>query len=185
MASAFSKTLLGRDRHLLEAFSCGSFVVRRAAVTYDARLGSHSQLPDEGTREISMSGRNRAARAFVILGSVVLFASAALHFFGGYTQIFPLYATSNLSPRLKEAFQVVFLSLGWHWAVTAVVALLAGLTGTRLRKALVLICGLAVLIEAGVGAGMMGFFIGNELTGAAALLLVCGGMLFDQLEART
>jgi hypothetical protein len=149
------------------------------------RLGSKSQILDNGTREISMSGRDKAARAFVILGSVVLFASAAFHFFGGYTQIFPLYAASNLSPRLKEAFRVVFLSLGWHWVVTAVVALLAGVTGTRLRKVLVLTCGLALLIEAGIGASMMGFFIGNELIGTAALLLVCGGTLFDQSGART
>jgi hypothetical protein len=126
-----------------------------------------------------MSGRNKAACAFVIVGSAVLLASAALHFFGGYTQIFPLYAASNLSPRLKVASRVVFLSLGWHWTVTAVVALLAGVTETRLRKVLVLTCGLTVLIEAVVGASMMGFFIGNELIGTAALLLVCAGMLFD------
>jgi len=132
-----------------------------------------------------MSGRNKAARAFVILGSVVLLVSAALHCFGGYTKVFPLYAASNLNPRLKQASQVVFLSLGWHWVVTAVVALLAGLTETRLRKVLVLTCGLAGLIEAGVGASMMGFFIGNESVGIAALLLVCGGMLFDQSGART
>jgi hypothetical protein len=138
-----------------------------------------------GTGEISMSGRNKAARAFVILGSVVLFASAALHFFGGYTQIFPLYAASNLSPRLKEAFRVVFLSLGWHWVVTAVVALLAGVTETRLRKVLLLTCGLAVLIEAAVAVSMMGFFIGNELIGTAALLLVCGGLLFDQAAGKS
>ena len=35
-----------------------------------------------------MSGRNEAARVFVILGSVVLFASAALHCFAGYSKIF-------------------------------------------------------------------------------------------------
>jgi len=132
-----------------------------------------------------MSGRNRVALAFLILGSMALFASTALHFFGGYTQIFPLYAASNLNPRLKIAFQVVFLSLGWHWSVTAVVALLAGLTATGLRKVLVLLCGLAILIEAAVSASMIGLFIGNELIGAAALLLLCAGMLFAQPRART
>jgi hypothetical protein len=82
-------------------------------------------------------------------------------------------------------FRVVFLSLGWHWFVTAIVALLAGVTETKLRKMLVLFCGLAVLLEAGVGASMMGFFMGNEMIGAAALLLVCGGLLFDQTGAQT
>ena len=132
-----------------------------------------------------MNRRNKAARVFVILGSVVLFASAALHCFAGYNNIFPALTTSNLNPGLQAAFRVVFLSLGWHWLVTAIVALLAGVTETRLRKTLVLLCGLAVLLEAGVGASMMGFFIGNEMIGAAALLLVCGGLLFDQSGTQT
>jgi hypothetical protein len=132
-----------------------------------------------------MSGRNKAARVFVILGSVVLFASAALHCFAGYSKVSPALTASNLNPGLQAAFRVVFLALGWHWLVTAIVALLAGVTETRLRKILVLICGLAVLVEAGVGACMMGFFMGNEMIGAAALLLVCGGLLFDQSGAQT
>ncbi len=132
-----------------------------------------------------MSGRNEAARVFVILGSVVLFASAALHCFAGFSKVFQALTTSNLNPGLQAAFRVVFLSLGWHWLLTAIVALLAGVTETRLRKMLVLLCGLAVLLEAGVGASMMGFFIGNEMIGAAALLLVSGGLLFNPSGART
>ncbi len=133
-----------------------------------------------------MSGRNKAARVFVILGSVVLIASAALHCFAGYPKVLsPAMAASNLNPGLQAALRVVFLSLGWHWVVTAIVALLAGVTETRLRKILVLLCGFAVLIEAGAGAGMMGFFIGNEMIGSAALLLVCGGLLFEKARAQT
>jgi hypothetical protein len=127
-----------------------------------------------------MNGRNKAARVFVTVGSMVLVASAALHCFAGYSNAFPALAVSNLDPGLQAGFRVVFLSLGWHWLVTAIVALLAGFTETRLRKTLVLLCGLAVLLEAGVGASMMGFFVGNEMIGAAALLLVCGGLLFEK-----
>lgn len=127
-----------------------------------------------------MGGRNKAARVFVVLGSVVLFANAALHFWGGYSQGFPALNASNLNPALKVGFQVVFLALGWHWVVVGVIALLAGLTQTRLRKVLVLFCGLAELFEAIAGASMMGLFLGNEMIGAGALLLVCGGLLFDQ-----
>lgn len=125
-----------------------------------------------------MNGRNKAASVFVVLGSAVLLASAALHCFAGYREVFPALTTSNLNSGLQAGFRVVFLSLAWHWFVTAIVALLAFLTETRLRKMLVLFCGLAVLLEAGVGASTMGFFIGNEMIGAAALLLVCGGLLF-------
>ena len=117
---------------------------------------------------------------------MLLIARAALHCFAGYRKLAsPSLAASNLDPGLQAAFRVVFLSLGWHWFVTAIVALLAGITETRLRKTLVLFCGLAVLLEAGVGASMMGFFIGNEMIGAAALLLVCGGLLFVKPGAQT
>ncbi len=111
---------------------------------------------------------------------MVLAASAALHCFAGYSKGFPALAMSNLDLGLKAGFRVVFLALGWHWFVTAIVALLAAITETRLRKTLVLLCGLAVLLEAGVGASMMGFFIGNEMIGAASLLLVSGGLLFEK-----
>lgn len=127
-----------------------------------------------------MNGRNKAARVFVILGGVVLFASAALHCLAGYKQGFPALAASNLNPGLQAAFRVIFLAVAWHWLVIAIIALLAASTQTRLRKTLVLLCGLAVLLEAAVGATMMGLFIGNEMIGAAALLLVSGGLLFDQ-----
>ncbi len=126
-----------------------------------------------------MRGRNGAARVFVILGCVLLFASAALHSFAGFSKVFPVLATSNLSPGLQAAFRVIFLALGWHWLLTAIVALLAGFTETKLRKTLVLLCGLGLLLETGAGVGMMGFFIGNEMIGTAALLLICGGLLFD------
>ena len=131
--------------------------------------------------EVSINRRNKAARISVSLGSLVLVTSAALHCFAGYSKVAsPALAASNLDPGLQAAFRVIFLSLGWHWFVTAMVALLAGLTETRLRKALVLICGLAMLLEAGVGASMMGFFVGNEMIGAAALLLVFAGLLFEK-----
>ena len=132
-----------------------------------------------------MSGRDKAGRVFVVLGSVVLIASAALHCFGGYRMLSLALSASNLNPGLQAALRVVFLSLGWHWVVAAIVALLAGLTETRLRKILILLCGFAVLIEAGVGASMMGFFIGNELIGSAAVLLICGGLLVEKSRAQT
>ncbi|HUX66301.1 MAG TPA: hypothetical protein VMV31_02305 [Terriglobales bacterium] len=102
-----------------------------------------------------------------------------LHWIGGVTVGFPALNASTLDAALKAAFRVVFLSLGWHWIVVAMVALLAGFAETKLRKVYVLLCGLAVLLEAVVGASMMGLFIGNEMIGTAALLLVCGGVLFD------
>jgi hypothetical protein len=38
---------------------------------------------------------------------------------------------------------------------------------------------LGVLIEAVVGAAMMGIFIGNIIIGTAAILIIIGGLLFE------
>jgi hypothetical protein len=131
-----------------------------------------------------MNGRQKAARFLVAFGSVVLFASAALHCFAAYSKVLsPALAASNLSPSLQVALRVIFLSVGWHWVVIAIVALMAAFTETKLRKALVLLCGLAVLLEAGVGASMMGLFIGNEMIGTAAILIVAGGLLFESPQS--
>lgn len=126
-----------------------------------------------------MTTHNRAARALTIAGCAVLVISAILHVFGGVKAGFPALAASNLNPAMKSAFQVVFLSLGWHWIVTAVVAACAIAAETRLRNAIILFCGAAVLLEALAGAWAMGWFIGNEMIGAAAILLLCGGLLFQ------
>jgi hypothetical protein len=125
-----------------------------------------------------MNGRQKGARLLVALGSFVLFVSAALHCVAATRLAFPALAASNLSPFLQTAFQVMFLSAGWHWVVIAVVALAAAFTETKLRKFFVLVCGLAVVLEAGVGASVMGFFIGNEMISAGGLLIVLGGLLF-------
>ncbi len=125
-----------------------------------------------------MTNPNRLARPLTLAGCAVLVISAVLHVFGGIKVGFPALAASNLNPAVQSAFQVVFLSLGWHWIMTAVVTALASAVQTRLRNAIVLFCGAAVLLEALAGAWAMGWFIGNEMIGAAAILLLCGGLLF-------
>jgi hypothetical protein len=128
-----------------------------------------------------MSGRNKAARILTTVGSVVLFATAVLHFFGGYRAGFPALAASNLKPGLQTAFRVVFLAVAWHWILLGTIALVAAFKATSARKALLLVCGLGVLIEAVAGAAIMGIFIGNEMIGAAAILIVIGGSFFEKV----
>jgi hypothetical protein len=126
-----------------------------------------------------MNGRNKAARILVALGGIVLFASAALHCMAAYPTVSSALSASNLSAPLKAALRAVFLLVGWDWIVIAVVALLAGFTETKLRKILVLFCGVAVLVETGLTLALIGVFLGNEMIGSAALLIICGGLLFE------
>jgi hypothetical protein len=125
-----------------------------------------------------MNGRNKAARILVALGAIALFASAALHSIAAYPKVSPALSASNLSAPLQAALRAVFLLVGWDWIVVAVVALLAAFTETKLRKVLVLLCGVAVLVETGLTLAFIGVFLGNELIGSAALLIICGGLLF-------
>lgn len=131
-----------------------------------------------------MTGRNTAGRILVTIGAVILLASAALHFFGGYHAGFPALASSNLDPGLQAAFRVVFLAVGWHWILLSTMALVAAFSGIALRKFVVLVCGVGVLIEAAAGAAAMGFFVGNEMIGLAAILMTMGGLLFERVAPR-
>jgi hypothetical protein len=126
-----------------------------------------------------MNWRNKAARILATIGSIVLFAAAVLHCFAGYRIGFPALAESNLNVGLQTGFRVVFLSVGWDWILLGMIVLAAAFKATAARRALVLVCGLGVLIEAAAGAAIMGIFIGNEMIGAAAILIIIGGLLFE------
>lgn len=127
-----------------------------------------------------MSGRNKAARTLVAIGSIVLFGIAALHSVAAYLNVgSPALTASDLSAPLQAAFRTVFLLAGWDWIVIAIVALVAAFTETKLRKALVLFCGAALVVETGLMLAFMGLFLGNEMIGSAAVLILCGGLLFE------
>ena len=129
-----------------------------------------------------MKKRNRAARILVALGAIVLIASAMLHSLVAYPRGSPVLSASNLSAPVQAAFRAVFLMVGWDWIVIAVVALLAAFTETKLRKALVLWCGVAALGQTGLMLAFIGAFAGSMMIGFAALLLFCGGLLFGKTQ---
>ena len=122
-----------------------------------------------------MNGRNTVARILVTLGATGWFVTAVFHL-----KAYPKDTAklSALSAPLQASFRTIFLMVGWDWIVVAVVALLAAFTETTLRKALVLFCGVAGLIQAALALGLMGVFLGTELMFPAAGLLIVGGLLF-------
>ncbi len=106
-------------------------------------------------------------------------ASAVLHVLAGHRIGFPALAASNLDVKLQSAFRVVFLSVAWDWILLGIIAVVAAFKGAARRRTLVMICGLGVLIETVGGAAVMGVFIGNEMVGAAAILMIIGGSMPD------
>jgi hypothetical protein len=127
-----------------------------------------------------VTGRNKAARVLVVLGAILLFVSAAAHSVA-YLKVFsPAIGVSNLQAAFQSAGRVAFLLMACDWIVIAIVALVATFSDARLRKALVLICGVAILAETALTVPFVGFFIGNELIGSAGFFLLVGGLLFQQ-----
>jgi hypothetical protein len=126
-----------------------------------------------------MNRRNKVAKILVALGGIVLFAGAVLHCVAAYPDLSAALSASNLRAPLQAALRAVFLLVGWDWVVIAAVALLAAFTETRLRKVLVLFCGVALWVETALTLVFIGVFIGNEIIGSAALLILCGGLLFQ------
>ena len=124
-----------------------------------------------------MSGRNEVARILVALGATGLFATAVLHLKDYWKDTL---SAANLSAPLQAEFRAIFLLVGWQWIVVAVIALLAAFTETKLRRVLVVFCGVAVLVEAALTLVHMGVFLGTELMGLAAILIISGGLLFDR-----
>ena len=128
-----------------------------------------------------MNGRNKTGRILVTLGSIVLFATAALHGVAYATYLSPALNASNLAAPMQAALRAIFLLPAWDWIVIGVIAVLASFTETKLRKVLVLVCGVAVLVQTGLALVFMGVFAGSEMLGLAALLILCGGLLFQKM----
>jgi len=121
----------------------------------------------------------KAAHVLVVLGCIVLVASATLHWIAGYLTLPHALAASNLAPPLSSGLHAVFILVGWDWLVIAIVALIAAFSGTRARKAILIFCAFGLLVSAGIVFHFLGWFIADELLAAAGLLILGGALLFD------
>jgi hypothetical protein len=111
-------------------------------------------------------------------GCVVLLLAATAHCFAYLKFSAPAVQASNLTMALQSVFEIAFLSMAWSWIVLALIVLVVTFRKTRLSKPIGLICGFAVLIQAVSTVPVVGFFLGNEMIGAASLLILIGFVLF-------
>lgn len=130
-----------------------------------------------------MNKRLRIAQFLVGLGSLNVLVGAALHLIAGYPIVLKALAASNLDAEMQNAMRAIFLMIGFTWIVVAMVTLIAAFTETRIRKTIVLVCGFGLLVQMPVWVERMGWFIGNEMFLAAAVLIVCGGLLLPPVAA--
>jgi hypothetical protein len=125
-----------------------------------------------------MNTRRTLPRTLATLGCIVLVATAGMHCRAYQKISAPAVHASNLPIAMQSVFEVAFLSMAWSWIVLALIVLVVTFGEARRGKPIALICGFAVLIQAVFTVPMLGFFIGNELIGAASLLIIIGGFLF-------
>jgi hypothetical protein len=129
--------------------------------------------------------RRAASRTLVVLGCVVLLVAAAAHCLAYLKFSAPAVHASNLPIALQSVFEVAFLSMAWSWIALALIVLVVTFGEARLGKPVGLICGFAVLIQAVFTVPMVGFFIGNEMIGAASLLIIIGCFLSHDSRVET
>jgi hypothetical protein len=141
----------------------------------------HCILPEDANPMIT---RRIVSRTLVALGSIVLLVAAALHCLAYQRFSAPAVHASNLPIVLQSVFEVAFLSMAWSWTVLALIVLVVTFGEARVGKPIVLICGFAVVIQAIFTVRMLGFFIGNEMIGAASLLIIIGGFLSQPFPDR-
>ena len=125
-----------------------------------------------------MNGRNKAARILISLGAMVLIAAALLHL-SDYPKDMRTVSGSNLSAPMQSEVRSLFFLVGWDWLVIAIIMLVSAVTGTELRKLIVLFCGFALLVTLAVMLAFMGWFWGCGVVLSSALMILCGGLLFQ------
>jgi hypothetical protein len=126
-----------------------------------------------------MMTRRGMSRTLLTLGCIVLLAAAALHCLAYVKFAGPGVHASNLPVAMQSVFAIAFLSMGWSWMALALIALVVTFGETRMSP-IALICGFAVLIQAVCTIPLMGLFLGNEMIGAASLLIIIGSFLLQR-----
>jgi hypothetical protein len=130
-----------------------------------------------------MNGRNNAARLLVSLGALVLIAAALLHL-SDYPKDLRAVSVSNLGAPMQREVRCLFLLVGWNWAVIALTMMISAFTATEVWKVIVLFCGSALLVTLAVMLALMGWFRGIAIILASALMILCGGLLFQDTAPR-
>jgi len=125
-----------------------------------------------------MNSRDYLARILVASGAMVLIAAALLHL-SDYPKDLSAVSASNLGAPLQRAVRSLYFLVGWDWIVIAIIPLISAFTVTKLGKVIVLFCGFAVLVNMGVMLAFMGWFVGTRMVLASALMILCGGLLFQ------
>lgn len=122
-----------------------------------------------------MSARIKAARCLIGIGCLVLAAGAVLHLGAAYPQVSAGVQGSNLSTGLQSGLRSVFLIVGWHWLMIAVITMIAAFSRASSAKVIILLCAIVLIVDGAVMAKFLGWFVGTDMIFVSAFLILCGG----------
>jgi hypothetical protein len=125
-----------------------------------------------------MQTRRRIAQGLVILGSAVLFLSAAFHGLLAYPQIVNAITGKVADPFVVGALKSIWLIVSWHWIVIGVIALVASFGPFAPRKVILSLCGLAAIVDAVAAFVGVGLFAGDASLTVAGIAILAGAALF-------
>jgi len=125
-----------------------------------------------------MQHRKPIARGLVALGSLLLFACAALHGILGYGGVFAALQRTSGPGRIISALKAAWLMDSWHWIAVGILALIAAFARTSPHRVVLFLCGLVALVDAASAYSAVGLFIGDELLAVAAIAFFAGVALF-------
>jgi len=125
-----------------------------------------------------MQNHKRLAQTLVVLGSLALFAGAALHGILGYPAVSRALHATDVPQRMISALKAVWLFVSWHWIAVDIFALIAAFAQKSPRRTILLLCGLVPLVDAAGAYYALGLFIGDELLAVAALAFLASAALF-------
>jgi hypothetical protein len=127
-----------------------------------------------------MKNRKRGAQALAILGAVAMLVSAAFHGTLAYRAIVAALSGKGVDLAIVAALKAIWLIVAWHWLAIAVLVLAASFGRTAPWRAVLSVCGIALIGDALGAFAAIGAFVGDELLAIAGVSILAAAALFPQ-----
>jgi len=129
-----------------------------------------------------MAARMNMAKVLLLLASVTLITTSALHALG-YAPISKVLAESNLPGPWAGGVRGLWVEFSMHLIVIATLLVVAAARPLSGARVVVLVCGLALAVDAVVLGVFVGLFVGGVMLGVASLLTLAAWVSYQPSDA--
>lgn len=141
--------------------------------------------PGRDYTRATMRNRRGVAQVLVVIGNIALFYLAYGHWQHGLPSVSKIVADANAPRFFAVGMKVLWVLVSWHWIVFGLMALVASFGRSAPHRAVLSLCGIAVLVDAAATFAGMGWFRGNELMFIAAIVFLAASVIFPFRENRS